>query len=558
MSRPVITTIILICAQWLALFQKTAAQTLSDQVSEQLRNRIEAAGVPPKITVQGEPIHASVTLPIFYERRAYRPAWCEDNRPLQQVERLINAIRDAGREGLRPADYHLAKIETTLREVDENQSKKKSVDSGWLVDLDLLLTDAFLIYGSHLLAGRVNPETIDPEWFANRREADLAAILHTALDSEQIEQTLKSLLPPQPGYARLQQALVHYRHLAENGGLPIVREGPKMQKGDSDEGVMAMRARLVATGDLDDRSHDGGDVFDDALQQAVLRFQQRHGLDADGVVGPATLAALNVSAEERIRQIEVNMERWRWLPQDLGKRYVLVNIANFELEVVDSGQSVMTMRVVVGKNYRRTPVFSDNITYLVLNPHWNVPPSLAIQDMLPQLRKDPNYLAEKNIRVFQGWGGEAKEIDPSTIDWSKVTSKNFNYRFRQEPGPANALGQIKFMCPNRFNVYLHDTPSRELFAKVERAFSSGCIRIEKPIELAMYTLQDNREWSREKILTAMDKGTEQTIFLPEPVAMHLLYWTAWADEDGSVHFRKDLYRRDKRLDEALRQEPPTS
>lgn len=558
MSRSVVITIVLICAQWLALFQNAAAQTLSHQVSERLRNRIEAAGIPPKITVQGEPIHALVMLPIFYERRAYRPAWSEDNGPLQQVEGLINTIREAGHEGLRPGDYHLHKIETTLREERENQSKKKSLDSGRLVDLDLLLTDAFLIYGSHLLAGRIDPETIDPEWFANRREADLAAILQTALDSDQIEQTLKSLLPPQLGYARLQQALAHYRHLAENGGLPIVPEGPKMQKGDLGEGVIALRARLVATGDLDDRSPDGGDIFDDALEQAVLRFQQRHGLDGDGVVGPATLAAVNVSVEERIRQIEVNMERWRWLPQDLGKRYVLVNIANFELEVVDSGQSVITMRVVVGKNYRRTPVFSDKMTYLVLNPYWNVPPNLAVQDMLPQLRKDPNCLAERNIRVFQGWGAEAKEIDPNTIDWSKVTSKNFNYRFRQEPGPTNALGEIKFMFPNRFNVYLHDTPSRELFAKVERAFSSGCIRIEKPIELARYTLQDSQEWSREKILSAIDKGAEQMIPLAEPVAIHLLYWTAWADEDGSVHFRRDLYGRDKRLDEALRQEPPTS
>jgi len=550
--------IVLICAQWLALFQDTAAQTLPHQISERLRNRIEAAGIPPKITVQGEPIHASVMLPIFYERRAYRPAWSKDNGPLKQVEGLINGIREAGREGLRPGDYHLAEIETTLREVRENQSKKKSLHSGRLVDLDLLLTDAFLIYASHLLAGRINPETIDAEWFAKRREADLAAMLQTTLDSGEIEQSLKSLLPPQLGYARLQQALAHYRHLAENSGLPIVPEGPKMQKGDLGERIIALRARLVATGDLDDRSPDGGDVFGDALEQAVLRFQKRHGLDTDGVVGPATLAALNVSVEERIRQIEVNMERWRWLPQDLGKRYVLVNIANFELEVVDSGQAVMTMRVVVGRNYRRTPVFSDKMTYLVLNPSWNIPPSLAVQDMLPELRKDPNYLAEKNIRVFQGWGAEAKEIDPNTIDWPKVTSENFNYRFRQEPGPANALGQIKFMFPNRFNVYLHDTPSRELFAKAERAFSSGCIRIEKPIELAIYTLQDNQEWSREKILTSIDNGTERTIPLADPVVIHLLYWTAWAEEDGSIHFRRDLYGRDKRVDEALRQEPPTS
>jgi len=216
----------------------------------------------------------------------------------------------------------------------------------------------------------------------------------------------------------------------------------------------------------------------------------------------------------------------------------------------------MVMRVVVGTEYRRTPVFSDGMTYLVLCPYWHVPPNIAIQDKLPLIHKDPTYLTKQRIRVFQGWGADAEEIDPATIDWSKVTLENFVFRLRQDPGPWNALGRVKFMFPNKFNVYLHDTPSQELFGKATRTFSSGCIRIEKPIELAEYVMQGNPNWTRKTILAALETNIEQTVPLPEPIPVHLLYWTAWVDEEGSIQFRDDIYGRDKLLDKALREKPP--
>jgi murein L,D-transpeptidase YcbB/YkuD len=546
---------------WISTFislKSAAAQSLTGQVTELLRTRIEAAGAPPEISAGEEIIHASMALPLFYERRMYRPAWTGDDGPLPQADALLKAISQAEGEGLKPADYHLAKIEATLEQVRKNQANKIPLNPRRLVDLDILFTDAFLVYGSHLLVGRINPETIDAEWLANRRQADLASVLQTALESGQIEETLNSLLPPQPGYARLKQALARYRDMAAKGHWLTVPDGPKMQKGDRDQRVVALRKRLMASGDLDQPPDSNTDLFGDTLEVAVRRFQHRHGLDVDGIVGPATLAALNVPAEERIRQIEINMERWRWLPQNLGQHYVLVNIANFELDVVDNGLPVMTMRVVVGRDYRRTPVFSDKMTYLVLSPYWHVPPKLAIQDKLPLIRKDPDYLVKENIRVFQGWGAETKEMNPASVDWSKVTGKNLNYRLRQEPGPKNALGRVKFMFPNKFDVYLHDTPSRELFAKTVRTFSSGCIRIEKPIELAEYLLAGDPKWSRAAILAAIDKRVEQTVRLAEPMPIHLLYWTAWADEDGSIQFRNDIYGRDRLLEEALREEPPLS
>lgn len=538
--------------------QYSSERILTDQIHEFLRNRIEAAGVPPKLAVSEELILASVMLPRFYERRAYRPAWNNDNGPVFQVKSLINEIKGAEQEGLRPEDYHLIEIESILNDVLKNQERDVALNPRRLVDLEFLLTDAFLIYGSHLLAGKVNPENIDVEWFANRREADLAQVLEVALDSNQVSESLKSLLPSQSGYQKLRSALSQYREISIKGGWSVLPGGPKIQKGDRSPRVIALRNRLIASKDLLFLEKSDEDVFDERVEEAVRRFQRRHGLDIDGIVGASTLAVLNVPAEERERQIELNMERWRWLPQDLGLKHVLVNIANFELDVTENDGQVMTMRVVVGKQYRRTPVFSSKMTHLVLSPYWHIPPRIAIQDKLPLVRKDISYLEKQKIRVFQGWGAETREIDPASIDWSQVTANNFDFRLRQDPGPLNALGRVKFMFPNRFNVYLHDTPSRELFGKTVRTFSSGCIRIEKPIELALYLFRDDSRWTKESILATIERGIEQTVILKDPVPVHLLYWTAWAEEDGTIHFRDDIYGRDKRLDEALRQRAPAS
>lgn len=369
---------------------------------------------------------------------------------------------------------------------------------------------------------------------------------------------MHSLLPPQPGYTRLRQALARYRDLAANGGWPSVPDGPKLQKGDRSERVPALRQRLIAAGDLDPAAGDSLDLFDEVVEEALRKFQRRHGLEADGVVGATTFANLNVPVEERLRQVVLNMERWRWLPQDLGQRHILVNIANFELDVFESDQVVLAMRVMVGKDYRRTPVFSDRMNYIVLCPYWHVTPNIAVNDKLPLIRKDAGYLAKQNMKLFRGWGADTKEIDPTTIDWSQITARNFSYRLRQDPGPGNALGRVKFMFPNSFNVYLHDTPSRELFAKTERAFSSGCIRVEKPVDLAEYVLRGDPKWTRASIETAIKKWEEQTVRLPAPIPVHLLYWTAWANEDGSINFRRDIYGRDKLLEEALREKPPST
>ena len=375
----------------------------------------------------------------------------------------MSMLQDAEKEGLRATDYHFAEIEILVNKTKKLPIEKLAMNAAAATDLELLLTDAFLIYGAHLLAGKVNPETFDPEWHARRKVADLAEKLEDALTSGSVEKTLHSFLPQQRGYEALKEALAHYKVLLVEEGWSKIPDGSKLQKGARNERVVLVRKRLLGTEQTSQLTSDEEDLFDGALDQAVRQFQELQGLDVDGVIGPATLTALNVPLEDRIRQIELNLERWRWLPQDLGTRYLLVNIPQFTLTVMEKSRPVMSMKVIVGKKYRRTPVFSDRMTYLVLSPFWHVPPKIAVKDKLPIIRKDPEYLTREHFKVFQGWGSDAREIDPVTIDWSRLTPDNFPYRLRQDPGTGNALGPAKFMFPNKFNVYLHGTSSPEFF-----------------------------------------------------------------------------------------------
>ena len=536
----------------------SSSQSADFSMCDLLRFRVEAGGVPLKISVGKEPIHAAIVLPVFYERRAYRPAWTDSRGPLPQTELLLNAIRRADGEGLRPGDYHLGKIEAILSELQPTPESGAQSNLPRLVDLDLLLTDAFLIYGSHLLAGRINPEQIDPQWFAHRRETDMARLLEEALGANLIEETLAALLPAYAGYTRLRDTLAIYRKFAETGGWPAVPSGDKLRQGDRSVRIPLLRQRLVAEEFLTDVGTDTQTFFDIELERALKKFQVQNGLEADGILGDQTLQALNVSADQRVRQIVVNMERWRWLPQELGDRYILVNIAAFNLDVVEQETPVLNMRVVAGKAYRKTPVFSDMITYLVINPYWGVPDTIAKKDILPKIKKNPNFLIDQKIRIFEGWGADTREIDPGTIDWNSVAAANFPYRFKQDPGPQNALGRIKFMFPNQFDVYLHDTPSKELFTKARRDFSSGCIRIEKPVEMAEYLLRNHPDWTPEKIRSTLSASdfTPQTVKLAEAVNIHILYWTVWVGKDDRIHFGPDIYDRDSALDTAMREPPP--
>jgi murein L,D-transpeptidase YcbB/YkuD len=534
----------------------SAAGAGSGEERERLRNRLEAEA-PLLIGADREPVYAEETLRLFYQRRAFQPAWTDPTGPLAAADSLVAALKSAAAEGLRPQDYHLSSIVAGIARYHSGGRQRRVRDPRLLVDLEFLLTDAFLVYGAHCLAGRVDPVTIDPEWVAARRGGDLAAALEDALAGGQVRPALRGLLPAQPGYARLRAALARYRDIARKGSWKALPEGPALHPGDVGPAVAALRARLQVTGDLVESGPDSSrDVFDAEVTRAVQGFQQRHGLKVDAVVGAATRRALDVPAGERIGQILVNLERWRWLPADLGRRHLLVNIADFHLDLVEDGRRALTLPVIVGRTYRRTPVFSARMTYLVFCPSWEVPPSLALQDIVPQIRKDPGYLERLGFQVLQGWGVAERAIDPDSVSWNRLPPDRFPYRLRQKPGPLNALGHVKFMFPNKFNVYLHDTPGRDLFSSSVRTFSSGCIRVQRPEELAEAVLAGDPRWTPETIRSAMVENVEQTVPLPVPLPVHVLYWTVWVDEGGVVNFRADIYGRDRLLADALAEPPP--
>jgi murein L,D-transpeptidase YcbB/YkuD len=532
----------------------SAAQSTSDVVSDRIRARIEAMhNDTGALNAGSTPIFARLTLPRFYVQRQFAPAWTGPNGLRPRADTLLAVLGDASAEGLQSSDYHMERLQTARAEL----RAASAPDPARLAEMDLLLTDAFMLYGSHLLRGHVDPETLNPNWSIERRAADFAAVLEEALDRGTIRSTLKGLAPPQSEYARLRASLATYRRVQRAGGWSTMPAGSTLRPGDVGPAVERLRQRLQASGDLAaDTTADAEEAFGPVLEQAVKQFQTRHGLESDGIVGAATRDALNVPVEMRIQQLRLNMERWRWLPQNLGARYIVVNIAGFELRVMEQGQEVMQMRVVTGQPYRQTPVFSDEISYLVLNPYWHVPHSIAVKDKLPLIKQNPNYLAQQNMTLFRGWGADAKVVNPATVDWSTVTASNFPYRLRQDPGRQNALGRVKFMFPNKYNVYLHDTPSRSLFARAARSFSSGCIRLERPMDLTRYLLADQPEWTEARIQQVLSTNVERSVTLKQTMPVHLQYWTAWADPDGTIHFRSDIYARDAPLARAMHAPAP--
>ena len=499
--------------------------------------------------IGGDRIYSSILVERFYEGRNYQPAWSRDGR-LMQADILIRAVEEASGDGLTPDYYHIGLIKSLV-----DKAEKKLLEPVRIADLDILLTDAFLTLGCHLSGGCVNPVTIESEWFAKRGNVDVSSVLEQALKKKGIREALTKLRPEQDSYARLRQALALYRELLSKDEWPHVSTGPLLKKKSLSGRVVELRKRLAASGDLEADEARGGRLFDEKLEKAVINFQKRHGFKADGIVGSVTLSALNVPLRRRIRQMELNMERLRWILGNPEQRSIVVNIADFKLAVIENGKSILSMKVVVGKPYQSTPVFTANMTYLVINPSWNIPDGIARDEILKKIRKDPHYLAKQNIKVLRGWGPREEEINPETINWSVVTADTLKYRFRQEPGSLNPLGRIKFMLPNRFDVYLHDTPSRRLFSENVRTFSHGCTRVEKPIDLAEYVLRHAPGWTREKLLSAIEKGAEQKVMIPDPLNVHFLYLTAWVDERGLLQFRNDIYGRDKLLDEALLKKP---
>ncbi len=534
----------------LSVSNHTSGEPLSHQVGTQIGRLLEETAADLRLQIGEREFVLHESLYAFYRERGHRPAWVDDRGSMPHVTPFLDVLRTAHQDGFAPSDYHLAEIEDLLQLKVDHLRYEIIFDPQRAAQLDLLLSDAFLKQAEHLTSGRVDPNIVHKgQWQARPRVTDVGKILSFSLENGRIVQALVDMIPPYRGYLLLRDNLARYRKIAEQGGWSPVPDGPLLRSGDEDPRVGGLRRRLWIEGDLVDYPLGAGSHFDEATAAALARFQKRHGLAPDRVLGPKTIEELNIPVEKRIRQIEVNLERWRWLPKDLGERYILVNIADFRLFVVEKGRTVMTMPVVVGTAYRETPVFSDHLTYLEFAPYWGVPPTILREDKLPKIRRDIKYLDEHHFEVISWQTG--KPIAPESIDWHQTSEEDLPGLLRQKPGPWNPLGRVKFMFPNDFDVYLHDTPNRYQFEAGKRSFSSGCIRIERPLDLAQYLLENQKGWDCDALLNAVGASFPQKVMLKSPIPVHLLYWTAWVDGRGAVQFRSDLYGRDAQLETAL-------
>ncbi len=461
--------------------------------------------------------------------------WVGTGRMNPFLQRLLLADEDGLKLEDYPADYLLA-----LRDSID------ATDPLSAAYTELSFAAYFLRYAADLKTGRFIPSKIDPKLFQPRRKLDRIALLEKLNEYQDPNRYLSNLEPHSPHYRALKTLLRQYRALTDAGGWQPIPMGNTLKPGMSDPRVPAIRERLVKSGDLVPVAVAEPELYDPALALAVEQYQRRHGLNDEAIVGKLTLTQMNVPATERVRQIIVNMERWRWMPEDMGHRHIMVNIAAFELQRVNSGSVIERIPVVVGKPYHQTPVFSDQMEYLEFNPTWTVPRSIATKEMLPKLKKNPNALGSTYELLA---GGES--IPFSGVDFNQYTGSSFPYTIRQRPGEKNALGRVKFMFPNKHAVYLHDTPSRSLFHKNTRAFSHGCVRVYKPIELAGKVLADVPKWSPKRIKQTLASAKTTRVKLPAKIPVHIIYATAYRGEGGSVEFRPDIYGRDKKLYRAL-------
>jgi murein L,D-transpeptidase YcbB/YkuD len=485
----------------------------------------------------------------FYQHRDFQPAWIRRNwlgkhKLHPEGEVLLQALGKCGEQGLNPEDFNGGQLSAEWQKILKNRAGQSS-SVVEITKLDLWFTYSFMKLGSQMLWGRVDPTKIDPQWMATLRKADWNALLEQALKDRRLEQTLQQLAPQHPEFAGLQRVLQRYRGVAASGGWVALPTGIRIHKGDCSANTAALKRNLQISGDLSPvKAEAQSSVFDDATEEAVKNFEARHGLQVDGIVDPEMLALWRIPVDWRVRQIEMNMDRWRWLPNELGEIHIRVNIPDYQLQMREATKTVLRMRVVVGADDNRTPVFSDKMTYIVFNPYWHIPKSIMTKETLPAILKDKNYLSRNNIEVVESKDSRGKPLDPESVDWSHLGERD-EYVLRQKPGAGNSLGLVKFMFPNPFNVYLHDTPSGSLFERIERNLSHGCIRLERPLELAEYIFRDHPERAAERIKTAMTSGDEQAVPLKTPLPIHLMYMTAWVDAGGALQFRNDVYGYDQ-------------
>ena len=506
-----------------------------------IENRVEASFDKEPVFAKNIVLLSQVEISKFYSNRNFHLAWDDKNNR----EDLISSLEASYEEGLLPGDYHLDKINSLI-----NKSGYKKLSDLDLAELDLLMTDAMILYASHLISGKVEQSKLRTEWdlSINDGPKNPDSLLTVTLAQHQIKQLLESFKPKSAFYDELKLKLREYRELAKNGGWNKIPEGEALKKEMTDERIVDVRKYLNTTKDLPANADLDNPLFDEELELAVKKFQYRHNLTEDGVIGKGTLAQMNRSVEDRIGMMRLNLERTRWVLHHPEADFLIVNIAGFNIKRIQKGKIVYESRVIVGKNHKESPIFKDAVEYIVFNPTWTLPYSIATHETLPRLKKDPGYLAAKHMEIMDRNG---KILNPDNIDFSKYSTGNFPFIIRQKAGPHNALGQVKFIFPNKYAVYLHDTPAKSLFNREDRAFSHGCIRLEDKWDLAMSLLDEPAVWNMDKINQILDSGKTTQVNLKTPVDIYILYWTAGVDRDNNLYFERDVYQRDAAVLKAL-------
>ena len=472
----------------------------------------------------------------IYAEREYIPFWSKNGQTTRTSYAVINKLDNSALLGLHPSQYY-AQLLTSWKNDYPTPAER--------IRYELVLTDSLYEYFTHLANGQLNEKPGNKGWFLKQSKTDVANLAQNFFRGDaSFRETIDQLQPFNERYTSLLIALRDHHQILDNGGWSRVDSGATLKPGHTGLRVSQLRARLAQSGDTYEADPSRTDVYDWGIEQGVTSFQRRHGLLADGILGKKTLAELNVPVEQRIKQIEINLDRWRWLPNDLGESRIVVNTAGFDMDVHLNHNHVTTMNVVVGKPKHRTPIFSDVMEYLVFRPSWHVPKSITRDELLPRERANPGYLENKDFVAVSLSSNQSVPISTLAREDLETAAFTSRYRLRQKPGDTNALGSIKFMLPNQYSIYLHDTNAKSLFGKTSRAFSHGCIRLEDPEALARTLLSSDGQ-DADRIEDILQSSATKTVKLSKHIPVHMTYQTAWVDETGKTQFRKDIYDHDR-------------
>jgi murein L,D-transpeptidase YcbB/YkuD len=504
-------------------------------------NRILAAKIAKQRIKCTKDLRCSLNLTEqFYQQRNYQAVWLKHNNIVPEANTVINILNNSYQDGLNPQDYHLIQLQQLQQSLAKPDLDAKQ-HSQLLIDFDLTLTDAYLLYTRHLAMGKINPLQAYPTWNVMRNNFNPINFLNNALIQQSIISSLTKLTPNLAQYTKLKQELAKYQELQQDGGWESIPNGPTLQLGQTNQRINLLQQRLAKTEDytIDD---DNPDNFTPQLADTVKHYQQLHGLKVTGNVDKLTLESLNQPVEQIIKQISINLDRLRWLPQQWESQYILVNIPSYSLQIINNGTTELTMPVIVGSGGdNKTCIVNSQVTNIELNPYWGIPRRIATQEYLAKIQDDPDYLSKHAIKVYDIRTNS--QVSPSSIDWDQVKPNSFPYQLRQDPGVKNALGKLKFIFPNQCGIYLHDTSNRTLFGNNNRSLSHGCVRVGKPHDLAEYLLSGMQNWNNDKLDQAINTGKHRQIKLSTPFPIHIIYQTIWVDESGT-HFAKDIYKLD--------------